>query len=44
LRVLNWSPRRQMWEDPKVKDIRNLYTITALSWKKDGSRVTAVSL
>ncbi|XP_060552918.1 intraflagellar transport protein 172 homolog [Ruditapes philippinarum] len=44
LRVLNWSPRRQMWDEPKCKDIRNLYTITALAWKKDGARVTAGTL
>ncbi|KAH9500287.1 hypothetical protein Btru_073626 [Bulinus truncatus] len=44
LRVLNWSPRRQLWEDPKLKEIPNLYTVTALSWKKDGSRVVAGTL
>lgn len=44
LQVLNWSPRRQMWDEPKIKDIPNLYTITALAWKKDGSRVTCVSM
>ncbi|KAK3767076.1 hypothetical protein RRG08_017951 [Elysia crispata] len=44
LRVLNWSPRRQMWEEPKLKEIHNLYTITALAWKKDGSRVVAGTL
>ena len=32
-----------MWEEPKLKEIHNLYTITALAWKKDGSRVVAVS-
>ena len=42
LRTLNWSPRRQMWDEPKEKEIRNLYTITALAWKKDGARVTVV--
>ncbi|KAK0069568.1 intraflagellar transport protein 172 isoform X1 [Biomphalaria pfeifferi] len=44
LRVLNWSPRRQVWEEPKLKEIPNLYTITALAWKKDGSRVVAGTL
>ncbi|XP_012946593.1 intraflagellar transport protein 172 homolog [Aplysia californica] len=44
LRVLNWSPRRQMWEEPKLKEIHNLYTVTALAWKKDGSRVIAGTL
>lgn len=41
--MLNWSPRRQMWDEPKLKEIPHLYTITALAWKKDGSRVTCVS-
>ncbi|WAR22903.1 IF172-like protein [Mya arenaria] len=44
MRVLNWSPRRQMWDEPKLKEIRNLYTITALGWKKDGARVTVGTL
>ena len=27
-----------------MKEIKNLYTITALAWKRDGSRVTCGSL
>lgn len=42
LRVLNWSPRRTAWEESKPKEISNLYTISSLSWKKDGSRLCAV--
>lgn len=42
LRVLNWSPRRSIWEEAKPKEIANLYTITALAWKRDGSRLCAV--
>jgi len=26
-----------------MKEIKNLYTITALAWKRDGSKLTAVS-
>ncbi|XP_071116630.1 intraflagellar transport protein 172 homolog isoform X1 [Haliotis cracherodii] len=44
LRVFNWSPRKQMWDEPKLKEIPNLYTITSLCWKKDGSKVTAGTL
>ncbi|MGH0145775.1 UNVERIFIED_CONTAM: hypothetical protein FKN15_006901 [Acipenser sinensis] len=44
LRVFNWSPRRSAWEEAKPKEIANLYTITALSWKKDGSRLCAGTL
>ncbi|CAF93921.1 unnamed protein product, partial [Tetraodon nigroviridis] len=42
LRVYNWAPRRGVWDEAKAKEIPNLYTITSLSWKKDGSRLCAV--
>ena len=42
LRVFNWLPKREMWEEASVKSIPNLYTITAMSWRKDGSRITVV--
>ncbi|XP_074541957.1 intraflagellar transport protein 172 homolog [Halichoeres trimaculatus] len=41
LRVFNWSPRRGVWDEAKPKEILNLNTITALAWKKDGSRLCA---
>lgn len=44
LRIFNWSPRKECWEEGPSKEIPNLYTITALSWKRDGSRIVAVSL
>ncbi|XP_053566907.1 LOW QUALITY PROTEIN: intraflagellar transport protein 172 homolog [Bombina bombina] len=44
LRVLNWSSRRGAWEEAKAKEIPNLYTITALAWKRDGSRLCAGTL
>ncbi|XP_063277854.1 intraflagellar transport protein 172 homolog isoform X3 [Prinia subflava] len=44
LRVLNWSPRRGAWEEGKPKEIAHLYTITALAWKRDGSRICAGTL
>ncbi|XP_056150499.1 intraflagellar transport protein 172 homolog [Lampris incognitus] len=44
LRVFNWAPRRAMWDEAKAKEIPNLYTITALAWKKDGSRLCAGTL
>lgn len=43
LRVFNWAPRRGVWDEAKPKEIANLYTITSLAWKKDGSRLCAVS-
>ncbi|KAG7280373.1 hypothetical protein CRUP_022201, partial [Coryphaenoides rupestris] len=44
LRVLNWAPRRGMWDEAKPKEIPKLYTITALAWKKDGSRLCVGTL
>ena len=44
LRVLNWSPRKSLFDEGKPKEIQNLYTITTLAWKRDGSRLTAVSI
>ncbi|KAM9496806.1 intraflagellar transport protein 172 homolog [Clarias gariepinus] len=44
LRVFNWTPRRGAWDEAPPKEIPNLYTITALSWKKDGSRLCVGTL
>ncbi|XP_076872854.1 intraflagellar transport protein 172 homolog [Brachyhypopomus gauderio] len=44
LRVFNWNPRRASWDEASPKEIPNLYTITALAWKKDGSRLCAGTL
>jgi len=44
LRILNWSPRKAMWDEGKSKDIPNLYTITSLCWKRDGSKLVAGTL
>ncbi|KAJ1528639.1 hypothetical protein ONE63_007034 [Megalurothrips usitatus] len=44
LRLLSWNPRKQSWEEEAVKEIPNLYTITAMAWKRDGSRVACGAL
>jgi len=44
LRIFNWTPRRGAWEEGKPKEIENLYTISALAWKRDGSRLCAGTL
>lgn len=43
LRVFSWQPQKGSWEEAAVRDISNFYTVTALSWKRDGSRLLAVS-
>uniref|UniRef100_A0A8C2ZEP1 Intraflagellar transport protein 172 homolog n=1 Tax=Cyclopterus lumpus TaxID=8103 RepID=A0A8C2ZEP1_CYCLU len=44
LRVFDWAPRRGVWDEAKPKEILNLYTITSLAWKKDGSRLCVGTL
>ena len=44
LRAYNWAPRKKAWEESTPKNIPNLYTITALAWKRDGSRLTTVGV
>ncbi|XP_076806393.1 intraflagellar transport protein 172 homolog [Clavelina lepadiformis] len=44
LRLYNFSPRRAAWDEAKPKEIKNLYTISALAWKRDGSRLCAGTL
>ncbi|KAG5668038.1 hypothetical protein PVAND_015995 [Polypedilum vanderplanki] len=40
IRVYTWSPRQNAWNEALSKDIANLYSITALAWRKDGARLT----
>ncbi|CAH0385245.1 unnamed protein product [Bemisia tabaci] len=39
-----WSPNKNVWEEKQVKEIPNLYSVTALAWKRDGSRVACGSV
>ncbi|KAI8818942.1 uncharacterized protein EV422DRAFT_125936 [Fimicolochytrium jonesii] len=39
--VYNFSTANQQWEEAPVKVIENFYTVSALSWKPDGSRLVA---
>lgn len=38
------SPRSSEWEEAERKDVSNLYTVSALAWKPDGSRVALGAL
>ncbi|CAN9507987.1 unnamed protein product [Ophioblennius macclurei] len=44
LRVYNWAPRRGLWDEAKPKEMENLYSVSCLEWKKDGSRLCAGTL
>ncbi|XP_015595286.1 intraflagellar transport protein 172 homolog [Cephus cinctus] len=39
VRILDWSPRRSVWEESNMRALPNLYTVTSLSWRRDGSRL-----
>jgi intraflagellar transport protein 172 len=42
--IYSFSLSRQSWEESGVKTVENLYTVTALGWKPDGSRLAVGSL
>lgn len=47
LRLLCWNQRRGAWEEGSgerggVLDLRNLYTVSALAWKPDGTTLVVV--
>eukprot|EP00042_Codosiga_hollandica_P051782 m.643612 g.643612 ORF g.643612 m.643612 type:complete len:1752 (+) comp58351_c0_seq22:791-6046(+) len=44
LRVFNFNTRRSNWEETPAKIVEGLYTITALAWRPDGSRLAVGTL
>ncbi|XP_050517357.1 intraflagellar transport protein 172 homolog [Diabrotica virgifera virgifera] len=44
LRLYTWSTRKTIWEETTPKELTDFYTITALAWKRDGSKVTCGGL
>ena len=44
LQVFNLNISRNLWEEAGVKQVENLYSTTAMSWKADGSRLALGSL
>ncbi|KAL0271339.1 UNVERIFIED_CONTAM: hypothetical protein PYX00_008457 [Menopon gallinae] len=44
LRLYNWNSGKGIWEESATKDIKNIYTVSALSWKRDGTRVACGTL
>jgi intraflagellar transport protein 172 len=38
MRIFSFSPRQNTWNEAVTKEIPNLYTITNMSWRRDGSR------
>ena len=42
LHMINFSSRKNQWENTSTKILEGLHTIYALSWKPDGSRLVLV--
>ncbi|XP_011499324.1 PREDICTED: intraflagellar transport protein osm-1 [Ceratosolen solmsi marchali] len=44
IRIFDWSPRKNIWDETNVKILTNFYTVTALAWRRDGSKLVVGSL
>jgi intraflagellar transport protein 172 len=42
LSLFNYSTSRSQWEESTPKIIENFYSVAALAWKPDGSRLAVV--
>jgi len=42
--VYAWHPKNREWTEVVQREVPNLYTVTALSWRADGSRLIVGSL
>ncbi|KAJ3395502.1 hypothetical protein HDU92_005616 [Lobulomyces angularis] len=42
--IYNYSVSSQQWSEAAIKIIDNFYTVTALAWKPDGSRLAAANM
>lgn len=38
IRIFTWSPRQSAWNELAAKEIPQLYSVTAMSWRRDGAR------
>ncbi|OUC47010.1 putative WD domain, G-beta repeat protein, partial [Trichinella nativa] len=44
IRIFDWSNRKSGWIEGEIISLTNFYTITALCWKPDGSKLVVGSL
>lgn len=44
VRIFTWSPRQSAWNELAAKEISKFYTVTAMSWRRDGARLVIGSL
>lgn len=39
VRIFDWSPRKKIWEESISRNLPNFYTVSALAWRRDGSKL-----
>ncbi|KAG7173582.1 Intraflagellar transport protein 172-like [Homarus americanus] len=44
LRIFDYNTSRGMWDEKATREFEGFYTITALAWKRDGSRLVCGTL
>lgn len=44
LRLFTWNSRQKVWTEMATKEMKNLYSMTALAWKQDSSRLVVMLL
>ena len=42
--IFTWDDKGHSWQELDYVDLHNFYTITALAWKKDGTKIACGSL
>ncbi|CAF1215295.1 unnamed protein product [Adineta steineri] len=44
IRLFSYQPRKGMFDEAPVKEIKNMYTVTAMAWRSDGARFAVSNL
>lgn len=39
VRIFSWSARQNTWVETVVKEIKHLYSVTCIAWRRDSSRI-----
>lgn len=44
IRMFTWSPRQNTWSETVNKEIKHLYSVTTIAWRRDGAKVAVGSV
>ncbi|CAF1105880.1 unnamed protein product [Rotaria sp. Silwood1] len=44
IRLYSYQPRKGMFDEAPMKEIKNMYTVTAMAWRSDGARFAVANL